>query len=99
MKNERLSCSGLSQAMKIWVHQYEPQAHTLAATIETIQETKFEFLPHPAYSPDLSLSDYHIFRPLSDALCKHQVSNREEVKDMVHIWLHVQPKTFFTGGI
>jgi hypothetical protein len=25
-------------------------------------------LPHPAYSPDLAVSDYHLFGPVKDAL-------------------------------
>ena len=30
-------------------------------------ELKSQFLPHPAYSPDLALSDFHLFGPLKDA--------------------------------
>lgn len=29
----------------------------------------------------------------------HQFANNEEVKAVVHIRFHAQPKTFFTGGI
>jgi hypothetical protein len=56
-----------------------------AVTIETIKKVKFELLPHPAYSPDLAPSDYHIFRLLEVSLCRF--SNDEEVKDAVHTWL------------
>jgi histone-lysine N-methyltransferase SETMAR len=44
-------------------------AAAAAATVDTIQKLKFKLLPHPAYSPNVAPSDYHIFRPLKDALC------------------------------
>jgi histone-lysine N-methyltransferase SETMAR len=55
------------------------QPHTAAVTVET-KKFEFELLPHPSYSPDLAPSDYHIFRPLRDALHGHQSANNEEVK-------------------
>jgi hypothetical protein len=42
-----------------------------ALTIEVIQKLKFKLLPHPAYSPYLTLSDYHIFGLLKDMLHGH----------------------------
>jgi hypothetical protein len=79
-------------------HEYV-KPHIAAVTTETIQKLKFELLPHPAYSPHLAPSHYGIFRLLRDVLCGHQFANNEEVTDTVHIWLHMQPKTFFTDGI
>jgi histone-lysine N-methyltransferase SETMAR len=34
-------------------------------TKAAIQGIDWEILPHPLYSPDLSPSDYHLFRSLS----------------------------------
>jgi hypothetical protein len=63
------------------------------------QELKFEILPNqPAYSPNLKPFDYQIFGLLKNALCGHELANNEEV-NMVHMWLHAQPKTVFTDGI
>jgi len=59
---------------------------------------KFELLPHLAHSPDLAPSDYHIFRLSKDALHRPQFAKNEKVKNMVHIWLCTQPKTFFADG-
>jgi histone-lysine N-methyltransferase SETMAR len=47
------------------------QPHVTVVTVETVQRLKYKFLPCPSYSPDLALSDYHIFRPLIDAICGH----------------------------
>jgi histone-lysine N-methyltransferase SETMAR len=64
-------------------------------TIETIRKLKFELLPHSAYSPDLTPSDYHIFGPIKDVLRVYQFSNDEEIKIVMHTLLRAQPKTFF----
>jgi histone-lysine N-methyltransferase SETMAR len=37
-------------------------------TKAAIQELDWEILPHPPYSPDLSPSDYHLFRSFSNNL-------------------------------
>jgi len=42
--------------------------HTTSQTVETINHLGFEVLEHPAYSPDLTPSDYHLFGPLKNAL-------------------------------
>jgi hypothetical protein len=47
----------------------------------------FEVLDHPAYSPDLVPSDYHLFGPLQDASRGRRFTSDEEVKGAVHEWL------------
>ena len=73
--------------------------HVAKATIETVNKLGFEVLQHPAYSPDLAPSDYHIFAPLKDALQGRKFSSDEAVQKAVHEWLCDQPKTFFSDGI
>ena len=73
--------------------------HVAKATIETINKLGFEVLEHPAYSPDLAPSDYHLFAPLKDALRGRKFSSDESVQKAVHQWLCDQPKTFFSDGI
>ena len=46
--------------------------HTATATVSTIEELRFECIPHPPYSPDLTPSDFHVFGPLKDALSGKQ---------------------------
>jgi len=59
----------------------------------------FEVLEHPAYSPDLAPSDYHLFGRLKNALRDRRFSTDKEVREAVHKWLRGQPKTFFLEGI
>jgi histone-lysine N-methyltransferase SETMAR len=51
-------------------------------------------MEHPAYSPDLAPSDFHLFRLLK-ALRGRRYDDDDDVKAAVHLWLRAQPKTFF----
>jgi hypothetical protein len=53
-------------------------------------------MEHPAYSPDLAPSDFHLFGPLKEALRRRRFScDDDDVKAAVHQWLRAQPKIFF----
>jgi len=56
-------------------------------------------MEHPAYSPDLAPSDFHLFGPLKNALGGRRFSCDDDVKAAVHQWLRTQPKIFFADGI
>ena len=73
--------------------------HTAHLTINTIQQLNWEVLEHPAYSPDLAPSEFHLFGPLKNALRGRRFAADDEVKDAVHDWLRSQPQTFFSNGI
>jgi len=57
----------------------------------------FTVLEHPAYSPDLAPTGYHLFGPHKDALRGRRFTSDEGVKEAVHERLAAQPKTFFCG--
>ena len=73
--------------------------HTAARTVETLKKLKWEAMEHPAYSPDLAPSDFHLFGPLKNALRGRRFSCDDDVKAAVHQWLRAQPKTFFVDDI
>ena len=73
--------------------------HTAAHTAETLRKLKFKVMAHPPYSPDLALSDYHLFGPLKEALRARRFTLDQELKEAVHAWLAAQPKTLFSEGI
>jgi len=74
--------------------------HTTARTLETLKQLKWEAMEHPAHRPDLAPSDFHLFRPLKNALWGRRFScDDDDVKAAVHQWLRAQPKTFFADGI
>ena len=71
--------------------------HTDSNTVETINHLGFEVLEHPAYSPDLAPSGYHLFGLLKNALRGRRFSTEKDVREAVHKWLHDQTKTFLEG--
>ena len=73
--------------------------HTDIHTLHTLVNLGFTMLEHPAYSPDLAPSDYHLFGPLKDALRGRRFTSDEGVKEAVYEWLAAQPKKFFSEGI
>ncbi|PNF29048.1 hypothetical protein B7P43_G14049 [Cryptotermes secundus] len=42
--------------------------HAARTAVATISDLHFVCLPHPAYSPDLAPSDFHMFGPLKEAM-------------------------------
>jgi len=52
--------------------QDDVRPHVAARTMDTIQKLKWNFIPHPPYSPDLTPSDY--LRPPKGASGRKKVS-------------------------
>ena len=73
--------------------------HTATATVSTIEELRFECIPHPPYSPYLAPSDFHAFGPLKDAQSGTQFRDDGEVQSAVHEWLRTRTKELFSCGI
>jgi len=73
--------------------------HTAAHMLETLKQLKWEAMEHPAYSPDLVPSDFHLFGLLKNALQGRRFSCDDDVKAVVHQWLRAQSKRFFADGI
>jgi histone-lysine N-methyltransferase SETMAR len=57
---------GLSEGVLLFHDNARP--HTAARTLETLRKLKWEVMEHPAHSPDLAPSDFHLFEPLKEAL-------------------------------
>jgi len=53
--------------------------HTSLRTQEAISKFGWTVLPHPPYSPDLALSDFHLFGPLKDTLHGTRFEDDESV--------------------
>jgi histone-lysine N-methyltransferase SETMAR len=53
-----------------------------------LQEFGWEVCEHPAYSPDLAPSDFHLFPKLKEFLGDRRFKSDEEVKDAIKEWLN-----------
>jgi histone-lysine N-methyltransferase SETMAR len=94
MKSKRL---GLLNTGILLQHD-NARPHSVRSAVVTFQDV-FECLPHPPYSPDLAPSDFHVFGPLKEAMRGKSFRSDEEVQQVVHEWLHSQPKDFFSRDI
>ncbi len=66
---------------------------------QKIQELSWEILPHPAYSPDLAPSDYHVFRVLKRHLWEMKFDNQRQLEMKVSNFFDAQPPEFWQKGI
>ncbi|UYV68992.1 SETMAR [Cordylochernes scorpioides] len=60
---------------------------------------QWDVLPHPLYSPDIALSDYHMFRSMTHGLAEQHFTSYEEAKNWVNVWIASKDKEFFRQGI
>jgi hypothetical protein len=49
-------------------------------TTGTLEEVHWEVLPHPAYSPNPTSSDFHLFGPLKEALGRKDLELMMKIK-------------------
>jgi hypothetical protein len=71
---------------------------TPACTCETIAKMEWTVLPHPAHSPDLARSNYHLFDPIQHALCGYHFADDNELKQSFCDVLQNQGRKFYNTG-
>ncbi|GFO48549.1 histone-lysine N-methyltransferase SETMAR [Plakobranchus ocellatus] len=69
--------------------------HSANLTQQWLQRYGWEIVPHPAHSPDLALSDFHLFGPLK----RHLGSMAFETEDELRNWFDNLDVDFFRVGI
>jgi len=60
--------------------------HTAKPVRDTLEALSWEVLPHAAYSPDLTLSDYHLFASMGHALAEQRFGSYEDMKKWFYEW-------------
>ena len=73
--------------------------HVSKRTLQKLKQLGYETLPHPAYSPDISPTDYHIFRCLSNFLRGKTFIEEKDVKQAFTDFLTSCDSDFYTSGI
>jgi histone-lysine N-methyltransferase SETMAR len=72
--------------------------HAAARTQAMLQEVGWEVFEHPAYSPDLAPSDFHLFPKLKEFLGGRRFKS-DEVKDAIKEWLNGLAAEVYDEGI
>jgi histone-lysine N-methyltransferase SETMAR len=74
-------------------------AHTSKLAKVAIRDAGFDLLNHPAYSPDIAPSDYHIFSNLKKHLRGKYFKEDADVIAAVDAFFSTQTEEFFSAGI
>lgn len=73
--------------------------HVAKPIKDTVEQLKWEVLPHPPYSPDIAPSDYHLFRSMAHGLSQQRFANYADVKKWLDDWIASKEQKFFFNGI
>jgi histone-lysine N-methyltransferase SETMAR len=73
--------------------------HTAAGTRALLEHFSWELFDHLSYSPDLALSDSHLFTYLKNWLGPQRFTNNEELLGGVKTWVCSQVVDFFDTGM
>jgi histone-lysine N-methyltransferase SETMAR len=80
------------------LHHDNARPHTAHTTTAAIAAKGWTVLPHPAYSPDLAPSDFHMFGPLKNYLRGQKFEDDDAVKTAVRAWFRQCSPNFFSNG-
>ena len=75
------------------------RSHTSLKTVEHIVSLGWTFVPHPPYSPDLALSDFHLFGPMKDWLRGQHFPSYNAVIWAVKQWATSTGAYFYEHGM
>ena len=73
--------------------------HVAQPTLQKLNELLYETLPHPAYSPDLSPTDYHFFKHLDNFLREKCFKNQDDAKNAFNAFVASREPDFCPSGI
>ena len=85
---------------RVLLQQDNARHHTAHITQEKIEELEgIELLPHPAYSPDLAPSDYHLFRSMAHFLRGRRFDNDQQVEEACREFFASKEQAWYRRGI
>lgn len=73
--------------------------HVAIKTRDKLKEVGWEILPHPPYSPDISPTDYHLFRSLSNFLANQHFTNDNDVRIELDRFFASKNSDFYSRGM
>lgn len=79
--------------------QDNARPHVARRTQAKLREMGWEWLEHPPYSPDLSPSDYHLFRSLKHHLRNKRFVNTQAVRASLTEFFNLKDRVVWNRGI
>jgi histone-lysine N-methyltransferase SETMAR len=79
--------------------QDNARPHVAKIVQEKLEELGWETLPHPPYSPDISPSDYHLFRSMRSHLAGNKFKEVQEVEKWIADFFASKQANFYAEGI
>lgn len=73
--------------------------HLAKQVKETLKILGWEVLPHPPYSPDISPSDFYLFRSMQHSLAGLTFNSYEDIEKWIDQWIATKDRDFFYRGI
>ncbi|UYV68502.1 hypothetical protein LAZ67_5004526 [Cordylochernes scorpioides] len=89
---------GLLSRKVLLVHD-RARPHATRTTQTLLENFKWEIFTHPPYSPELALSDFHLFPALKLHLGGKHFTNDDEVQAEANHWLRRQDTAWYNSGI
>ena len=80
-------------------HHDNARPHTSLMTRQKLSELGWEVLMYSPYSPDITPSDYHLFRSLQNSLRVTKLASREACENHLIQFFNQKPQKFCTYGI
>ena len=85
--------------LKVMLLHGNATLHVAKTTKVTIERLGWEVLPHPAYSPDVAPSDYHLFRSIEHFFREKTFTDLQSLKKEVDQFFSTKPASFYHRGI
>ena len=79
--------------------QNNARVHTCKVATDNVEPNGYELIPHPAYLPDLSPSDFFLFPNLKKEIRGCHFRSDEEVVTAVEEWVNGKDPDFFSSGL
>ena len=74
-------------------------AHVAIPVKNYLENSGWEVLPQPPYSPELTPSDYHLFRSMQNSPTGIRFTWEQDIKNWLDSFLVAKPAQFFWDGI